>query len=173
MLRANVVFEAKRLEYAFAGHKRDDLLAQIDACNNRLQDVLAANDRVSAIDQEPKVATSRRLNPKLLNFWRHAASIFTLLDKVWICTCRSNVALWLQHSSVPQIAMQMHTSLCHGHQSFEWRLRDTATIQLSRPRPPATPGRRQAPSIIVHSSSTSAITRSVSLDAVHNRLRWC
>lgn len=89
ILRANAAFEAKRIHYAFTGAKREDLLRQIDSCNDRLQDVLAQNDRISTLSAGKPGPVTRRSNAKHLTFYSHAASIFRLLDQIWTCQCRS------------------------------------------------------------------------------------
>ncbi|WPB02465.1 uncharacterized protein RHO25_007101 [Cercospora beticola] len=166
ILRANAAFEAKRIHYAFAAAKREDLLRQIDSCNDRLRDVLAQSDRISALSESRTSPGTRRSIAKHLTFHSHAASIFRLLDKIWTCQCRSQARLWLQHPSFHEVLMKMHLKLCGGQQCIQWRLADTLpTIQLgsreskaSRPQPAS-----QVPSIVVQSCSTTLeATRSTS-----------
>lgn len=127
MFKANVTFEAKRIMYSLTGTRREELLAEIEACNKRLEDVLASNDRLSALTRDAKPKTSGRINSRLLGFWRHAASIFQLLDSVWSCKCRSYASLLLQHNTSSDIDMDMGLSLCHGRQSVSVRLKSPPT----------------------------------------------
>lgn len=135
MLRANVEFEAKRIKYAFGGDKRDDILAEIEKCNARLQDVLASNDRVSAIHKANNVSASRAVNSRALTFWRHAANIFHLLDSIWHCSCRSDAHLWLQETPSKEVGMKMRLNMCRGGQSVHIRLLDVPpTLVLGKPK---------------------------------------
>lgn len=116
MIKANIAFEAKRVKYSFSGGRREDLLAEIEGYNTRLQDVLASNDRISALSQHSKASAPRKTNNKSLNFWKHAASIFRILDSLWNCNCRSKAQLWLQHRTFSEVNMKMELHLCHGQQ---------------------------------------------------------
>ncbi|KAF2163556.1 hypothetical protein M409DRAFT_26168 [Zasmidium cellare ATCC 36951] len=116
MIKANIAFEAKRVKYSFSGGRREDLLAEIEGYNTRLQDVLASNDRISALSQHSKVSAPRKTSNKSLNFWKHAASIFRILDSLWNCNCRSKAQLWLQHRTFSEVNMKMKLHLCHGQQ---------------------------------------------------------
>ncbi|KAK4501025.1 hypothetical protein PRZ48_006831 [Zasmidium cellare] len=119
MIRANISFEAKRVKYSFSGAKREDLLKEIEGYNARLQDVLASNDRISALSQHSKTPAPKKMNNRSINFWKHAASIFRILDNLWNCTCRSKAQLWLQHRTISDVDMKMQLHLCHGKQSMQ------------------------------------------------------
>lgn len=157
MIKANIVFEAKRVKYSFSGAKREDLLAEIEAYNGRLQDVLTSNDRISALSQQSKVPGPRKVNRKSLNFWKHAASIFRILDSLWNCTCRSRAHLWLQHRTFSEVDMKMQLLLCHGRQSVRINLTDVPpTLQLPE-RPKLT---RPTSSVVFHASTSISGTTS-------------
>lgn len=155
MLKANIVFEAKRLKYSFSGAKREDLLAEIEGYNARLQDVLSSNDRISALTQQSRSPTSRRVSSKYLNFWKHAASIFRVLDNLWSCSCRSKAYLWLQHHAFTEVNMRMQLRLCHGKQSMHVRLSDAPpTLQIGGGK--ASRSNSSLPSVMIQSSCMSS-----------------
>lgn len=128
MFKANVTFEAKRIMYSLTGTRRAELLGEIEAYNKRLEELLATNDRVSALTRDAKPKPSSRINARLLGFWRHAASICRLLDSIWSCRCRSNASLLLQSNTASDVNMIMRLGMCHGRQSLSVRLNKPPTF---------------------------------------------
>jgi hypothetical protein len=130
-----VTFQAKRTQYAFTGSRRDTLLEDLEAQINKLQSLLAANDRVAAIapTQKPKPTTA--LNNKALRFWRHANDIYSIIRTTWHCGCRSCLDLWLQNYNNPLTQMSLVIPFCHGRRSVNVRLSEAPpSLQLCAPR---------------------------------------
>ena len=136
LLQANhyITFQAKRTQYAFTGSRRDTLLEELEAQNNKLQNVLAANDRVSAITQKRRPTHGPTINTKVLRFWRHANDIYSIVKTAWHCTCRSCLSLWLHHQR-DLTSMNLVIPFCHGRRAVNVRLSDPPqSLQLCAPR---------------------------------------
>lgn len=113
--QACMKFESKRVGYAFMAFRRDALLREVDRYIAKLGDLLAANDRVNAITRRRVGRPSSSTVPKaLLEFWRHAESIFRVVKKAWQCQCTSQTTLWLRHDETPKMDMTMLMRFCHG-----------------------------------------------------------
>jgi hypothetical protein len=163
LLKANhyVRFQAKRTQYAFSGGRREALLEELESQNNKLQNILAANDRVSTITQKQKPTPGSRMNTKVLRFWRHANDIYSILKTTWHCTCRSCLSLWLQHQ--PDLTqMGLVIPFCHGRRAVNVRLKETPpSIQLCAPRLAKATGKLPVrpqlgpPTVLVHTQATA------------------
>ncbi|KAK5164620.1 uncharacterized protein LTR77_009826 [Saxophila tyrrhenica] len=186
LLRANdyVCFQAKRAKYAFAPTKREELLEELESQNNKLQNVLAASDRVSALTKQQTRVQKPAINQRMLNFWRHADNIFKLLKNTWHCTCRSCASLWLQQHPKRFVHMSIVLPFCHGRRAVKIELSDIPPVlQLPAPqrhsRPTSsttTAGQLPTVSILANSSvlairsgrgrNTTTITRTAQATSV-------
>ncbi|KAK6424120.1 hypothetical protein LTR95_016434 [Oleoguttula sp. CCFEE 5521] len=165
MIRAQTSFQAKRFNYAMTGTRRDNLIDEIEGYNKTLEDVLSANDRISALTQQSTSEVSKPRIPKhLLQFWRHANCIFRLLKEAWTCQCQGVhcMKLWLKQKSTSSIDLDIALQFCHGPRSVQIKLADTASP--GQAYDPSVPMRfplrplGKAPSITVQRSSTFATT---------------
>ena len=130
-----VTFQAKRTQYAFTGSRRDTLLEDIEAQNTKLQTLLAANDRVSAIAPKQKPMQKPTFNNKALRFWRHANDIYSIVRTTWHCACRSCLNLWLTNNNNALTQMSLVIPFCHGQRSVNVRLSEAPpSLRLCIPR---------------------------------------
>jgi hypothetical protein len=88
MLRANIAFQTKRMHYSFSVFHQDELLKDVEHCNQILGELLDKNDKVSDMSEPGKRQTFARLNSKLADAWRQAECIFRLLKEAWRCPCK-------------------------------------------------------------------------------------
>lgn len=119
MTKAHVRFQAKKVGYALAIPQRDTLLEEIDGYNKTLEELLAANDRIAQLSQQTSGRNFKPRIPKpLLQFWRHADKIFSLLADAWRCQCKSLhcAKLWLKQRTTAAVDMRLVLRFCHGTQ---------------------------------------------------------
>lgn len=163
LLQANhyITFQAKRTQYAFTGVRRDTLLEELEAQNTKLQKVLTANDRVSAITQKYTPAHRTTVNTKVLRFWRHANDIYSIIKATWHCTCRSCLNLWL-HPQRDLTSMNVIIPFCHGRRAVNVRLSETPqSLQLCAPKGGKGIGKRTdiqqrgPPAVSIHTQATT------------------
>ena len=163
LLKANryIRFQAKRTQYAFTGSRRDTLLEELEAQNKKLQDILAANDRVATIAQQSKPTHGSSINTKVLRFWRHANDVYSILKTTWHCTCRSCLNLWLQHQT-DFAHMNLIIPFCHGRRAVNVRLKEIPPcIQVRAHRLGKTGGKLPVrpkvspPAISIHTQATT------------------
>ncbi|WPH03870.1 Hypothetical protein R9X50_00675300 [Acrodontium crateriforme] len=121
MTRANFKFQAKRVKYSFSGATRDILLDQIEKYNGTLESLLATNDRVSALAQITSKAAPRSMASKIVQYWRHADRIFTLMTEAFKCHCKSMhyANLWLSHRPAGTVDMSMVLKFSQGIVSID------------------------------------------------------
>lgn len=121
MTRANIKFQAKRVKYSFSGATRDSLLDQIDKYNQTLESLLAANDRVAALSQSTPKPAARSMASKLVQYWRHADRIFTLMREAFECHCKSMhcANLWLSHRPAGTVDMSLLLKFSQGIVSID------------------------------------------------------
>nr|OQO26601.1 hypothetical protein B0A51_08282 [Rachicladosporium sp. CCFEE 5018] len=165
MLRAQTCFQAKRFSYAMTGTRRDNLIDEMEGYNKTLEDVLSANDRISALTQQASSEVPKLRIPKhILQFWRHADCIFRLLKEAWTCQCQGVhcMKLWLKQKSSSSIDLDIALQFCHGPRSVQIKLAETASHgQVYDPSVPMRLPLRplsKAPSITVQRSHTFATT---------------
>jgi hypothetical protein len=109
--------QAKKVVYAFTIPQRESLLEELDSFNARLESVLVANDRISGLTrQSVSKPTKPRISKSLLQFWRHADSMFKLLSEAWTCQCKGLhcAKLWLKQRIVATVDMKVMLQFCHG-----------------------------------------------------------
>jgi len=119
MARAHAKFQAKKVAYALAIPQRDTLLEEIDSYNKTLEELLTANDRIAQLSQQTSGRTFKPRIPKpLLQFWKHADRIFSLLADAWKCQCKDLhcAKLWLKQRTTAAVDMNLVLKFCHGTQ---------------------------------------------------------
>jgi hypothetical protein len=86
----NMKYELKRFTYTIQKSKRDDIMKDISRINALLRDTLSDQDRISQEDDYALGLTRRtvpRQYKKLLRFWKHADSIYRLMQAAWhVCS---------------------------------------------------------------------------------------
>lgn len=124
-LYANVRFQFKRAAYTMAGLHRDALLREVEDLIEKLQETLAANDRVNAVEEmRPRQPPQPKVFKAVLQAWRHAETIFKLVSKVWCCPCpaRDQTTLWLKNQTLPTMDMVLLMHFCHGPSCVHFKL---------------------------------------------------
>lgn len=140
--KSKVVFEAKRVSYTLDKRTRTRLLQEIDDCNMRLRELLAMSNRVNALREANKNCTvENKVNKAMLQFWRHANSVFELLSKAWTCNCKGqhHTSLLLKYRRSPDINLRVrflfgHDATAPG--SGGWRRQDAEVKMLESGHPP-------------------------------------
>lgn len=99
----NAEFEAERFAFGFNKLKHEDIIKDIHENNEKLGTFLELTGELATLQDRPLNATSRSLPKHLLQYWRHAERLYTLLKHAWGCKCRDThgALLWLQHRSSP------------------------------------------------------------------------
>lgn len=119
MARAHARFQAKKLVYTLAIPQRETLIEEIERYNRTLEETLVANDRIAQLSQQtsPRAPKSRIPKP-LLQFWKHADKIFSLLANAWRCQCKGLhcAKLWLKQRTTAAVDMRLVLKFCHGTQ---------------------------------------------------------
>ncbi|GAB7362416.1 hypothetical protein MBLNU230_g2739t1 [Neophaeotheca triangularis] len=86
----HIAFECKRIMYTVSGTTREALLGEIDRLNDDLSKFLRACDGLAQFQDTPEKTSSRRMKRKyrhLLGFWKHAESVYFLIQQAWQCKC--------------------------------------------------------------------------------------
>lgn len=189
MSRSFATLQAKKVAYAFTIPQREALLEEIESFNAKLENVLVANDRISGLTRQTvSIAHSKPRIPKsLLQFWRHAESMFMLLSQAWTCQCKGLhcARLWLKQRLRETADMKVTLQFCHDtRRSVHLRLADGPTYSPMCKNPsaplrlPLRPISQQfaVPSITVQSTHTamknSSSATTVTVSRTDSRVSW-
>lgn len=184
MSRSYATLQAKKVAYAFTIPQRESLLEEIESFNAKLENVLVANDRISGLTRQTvSIPSKPRIPRALLNFWRHADSMFKLLSQAWTCHCKGLhcARVWLKQRIAATADMEIMLQFCHDTrrhvhlQLAESPAYSATSAPLRLPLRPI-PQQLTGPSIMVQSTHASAKRSSsgmtVTLSRTDSRVSW-
>jgi len=168
----NMKYELKRFTYTIQKSKRDDIMKDISRINALLRDTLSDQDRISQEDDYALGLTRRtvpRQYKKLLRFWKHADSIYRLMQSAWRCTCAPLHCVYLhldQCNVRTDIGLDMLVNFCHNGAYREPRPWDkfSLSVTYSEAQQPqlSSPLQRSRPLLVRFDLSSAANASSVS-----------
>ena len=168
----NMKYELKRFTYTIQKFKRDDIMKEISRINTLLRNTLSDQDSISQED-DYALGLTRRTVPrhykKLLRFWKHADSIYRLMQSAWRCTCAPMHCVYLhldQCNVRTDIGLDMLVKFCHNGPSQELRpwekLSLSVTYSEAQQSQLCSPLQRSGPLLIRFDMSSAANDSSVS-----------
>ena len=94
-----MAYRGEQLKYGLSKPQREDLIAQMRGDNQKLRDLLEQSEKVASLKVSKAPAVYSRALKAMLQYWRHADRIYTLVSQSWECACRKkhHAHLWLQH----------------------------------------------------------------------------
>jgi hypothetical protein len=97
-------FEIERVKFASSKTKQETFISCIQRNNEKLEKFLKFGGKVAAL-REDSTPGSRHssLAKHVFQYWKHAQSIYNLLEVAWGCQCRDHhhARLYLQHRTSP------------------------------------------------------------------------
>lgn len=96
-------FETERLAFAFNKLKHEEIVTNIHSNNEKLAKFLDLSSQVGALHSNVPQRPKRPVAKHMLQYWRHAERVYSLLKSAWGCACQDthHAQLWLQHRSSP------------------------------------------------------------------------
>jgi hypothetical protein len=124
-------FELERLKFASSKARQDSqkqLISRIHDNNQMLDKLLTFGGRVAALRENSAPRSSHSsLAKHVLQYWKHAQSIYDLLGRAWGCQCREQhcARLYLQHRTSPvfELCLMVMFSLSPSA-AHPWREQD-------------------------------------------------
>lgn len=94
-----MAYRGEQLKYGLSKPQREDLIAQMRGDNQKLRDLLEQSEKVASLKVSKASAVYSKALKAMLQYWRHADRIYTLVSQSWECACRKkhHAHLWLQH----------------------------------------------------------------------------
>jgi hypothetical protein len=107
--KPNLEYETQRIKFTFGRNERKKLFQEIAGYNARLKELLDTTDQISAIRGDRAARRGQRVSKGLMQFWRHATSVFKLVKEAFTCRCSSlhHVNLRLEHRSIPEVRFNL------------------------------------------------------------------
>jgi hypothetical protein len=97
-------FEMERVKFASSKTKQETFISCIQRNNEKLEKFLKFGGKVAAL-RENSTPRSRHcsLSKHVFQYWKHAQSIYDLLELSWGCQCHDHhhARLYLQHRTSP------------------------------------------------------------------------
>ncbi|KAK4932548.1 hypothetical protein LTR49_000972 [Elasticomyces elasticus] len=108
MLKADVLKEVSKssfeyrkeqLKFGFGKSQREELMKEIRATNKKLDRLLEKSEKVVSYQKSLTTRVSLKAVKSLLQYWKDADRVYTLIHRSWGCQCQSQhcAQLWLQH----------------------------------------------------------------------------
>jgi hypothetical protein len=107
--KPNLEYETQRIKFTFGRNERNKLFQEIAGYNARLKELLDTTDQISAIRGDRAARRGQKVSKGLMQFWRHATSVFKLVTEAFRCQCSSlhHVNLRLEHRSKPEVRFNL------------------------------------------------------------------
>lgn len=98
-MKTSFEYRKEQLKFGFGEPQRKELLKEIRTNNKKLDKLLEKSDKIASFKTSKTVAVSPKAVKSLLQYWRHADSVYALIHRSWGCTCQEQhcAHLWLQH----------------------------------------------------------------------------
>lgn len=134
--QSRMSYETQRLKFSQGKSRRDDLFDQIEGYNRFLDSLMSKNDDVTKMHQGGQ--RSRPTHRGLLEFWRHARNVYSLLLQSWKCPCKSEhcADLRLMHRETAEVSFDIcfRSSHCYIKCSQNtWTCHQTVVTEFKRP----------------------------------------
>lgn len=103
--QAKLQYGAQRAKVSLGGLVRDELFGRLEKLNDELRGLLGDSDEHDAMQLTAALRPTASAMAALLQFWRHASSIHTLLLSSWQCVCKSSrrLDLLLQYRTTAEV----------------------------------------------------------------------
>ncbi|KAH8730696.1 hypothetical protein GQ44DRAFT_699698 [Phaeosphaeriaceae sp. PMI808] len=111
LIKGKISYQKFRVKFSLGESARNELFAQLEEGNSRLQTLLSTGNRLSAlqshqrIDKKPTIAYEQILQ----TIWRSSDVLFKALQKAWHCQCQDYhfAHLRLEHRTTAAICFEL------------------------------------------------------------------
>ncbi|KAK5682956.1 hypothetical protein LTS10_004484 [Elasticomyces elasticus] len=99
VLKSSFGYRKEQLKFGFGKSQREELMKEIRATNKKLDRLLEKSEKVVGYQKSLTTPVSPKAVKSLLQYWKDADRVYTLIHRSWGCQCQSQhcAQLWLQH----------------------------------------------------------------------------
>lgn len=135
--QGRMLYEAQRLKFSQGKSRRDDLFDQIERYNRSLDGLMSKNDDVTKILRNSQ--KSAHIHRGLLEFWRHARNVYSLLLQSWKCPCKAEhcADLRLMHRDTAEVFFDICFRYSHcsvKNLQNPWACHRTVVVEVKKPK---------------------------------------